>query len=138
MKANISNSMQHIRMLRGELWVNKGIIPAILREVFETTSSPSPIIGAFNKCWIAPLCQDAISVELVTTSPPVGREAIEANHQDEGTVIVELTLDVSRRGNGHRRADAGCGVSITGEGTVIAELTLDVSRRGNGHRRADA
>ena len=94
MKTNISNSMQHIIMLRGELWLNKGRIPAILREVFEKTFTPSLIIGAFKKCGIAPHCQDAISVELVKKSPPVEREADQANHQGEGTVIAELTLNV--------------------------------------------
>ena len=94
MKANISNSMQHIRMLRSELWLNKGKIPAILREVFEKTFTPSLIISSFKKCGIAPLCEDAIGVELVKKSPSVEREAGEANQQDEGTVIAELTLDV--------------------------------------------
>ena len=94
MKANISNSMQHIRMLRGELWLNIGRIHAILREVFEKTFVHSLIIGAVKKCGIAPLCQDAISVELVKKSPPVEREADEAHHQCEGTVIAELMLDV--------------------------------------------
>ena len=90
LKVNTSNSMQHIRMLRGELWLNKGIIPAIIREVFETTFTPSLVIGAFKKCWIAPLCQDANSVALATKSTPVEREADEENHQGEGTVIANV------------------------------------------------
>ena len=82
-------------MLRGELSLNKGKIPAILRGVFGKTFTPFPLlIDAFKKYGIAPLCEDAISVELVKKSPPIEREANEANHQVEGTVIAELTLDV--------------------------------------------
>ena len=35
-------------------------------------------------------------------------DVVSPSQEGEGTVIAELTLDVSRRGNGHRRADAGC------------------------------
>ena len=81
MKANVSHTMQQIRLLRGEMWVNKGKIPAILREVFEKTFTPSLIIGAFRKCGIAPFSRNSIDKYLMKS--PI-----------EGTVIAELKLDV--------------------------------------------
>ena len=73
--------MQQIRLLRGEMWVNKGKIPAILGEVFEKTFTPSLIIGAFRKCGIAPFSRNSIDKDLMKS--PI-----------EGTVIAELKLDV--------------------------------------------
>ena len=35
-------------------------------------------------------------------------DVVSPSQEGEGTFIAELTLDVSRRGNGRRRADAGC------------------------------
>ena len=81
MKANVSHTMQQIRLLRGEMWVNKGKLPAILRDVFEKTFTPSLVIGAFRKRGIVPFSRNSIDKDLMKS--PI-----------EGTVIAELKLDV--------------------------------------------
>ena len=81
MKANVCNTMQQIRMLRGEMHINKTKVPAILREVFEKTFTPALIIESFRKCGISPFSRDTVSMDLV-------------KKQDVGTVVAELTLDV--------------------------------------------
>ena len=79
----------------------KGRIPAILREVFEKPFTPFPHHRCLQETRDCTTLPDAISVELVKKSPPVGREADEANHQGEGTVIAGLTLDgISNTGGG--------------------------------------
>ena len=81
MKANVCNTMQQIRMLRGEMWINKTKVPAILREVFEKTFTPALIIESFRKCGISPFSRDTVSMDLMTKT-------------SVRTVVVELTLDV--------------------------------------------
>ena len=95
MKANISSTMQQIRLLRGDMWINKGKVPAILREVIEKTFTPALITASFRKCGIAPFSRNAISQELIKSC---GKEpqssTMEAPTMGQETIIAELSLDV--------------------------------------------
>ena len=67
MKAEVTKTMRQIKMLRGNMWVNKSKVPTVFREVCTRTFSPAIIKEAFRKCGIYPFNRNAIAKELVNT-----------------------------------------------------------------------
>ena len=68
MKSQLRRTMQQVKMLRGELGIQKHNIPAIFREVFLNSFTAASICKAFETCCIHPFNRNAISKELVSAS----------------------------------------------------------------------
>ena len=65
MKSEISRVMHQVRMLRGDVWINKQRFPAVFKYVCEKTFTTDIIKESFRKCGIQPFNRDAISKELL-------------------------------------------------------------------------
>ena len=109
MRAEISNTMRQIKMLRGDMWVSKNKVPAVFREVCDRSFTPALIKEAFRKCGIYPLNRSAIEIEFVKNQ-----------QQEENT---------NNESSNPRESDASLDIVETSgsiEFDVIADITLDV------------
>ena len=129
--------MQQVKLLRGELGIQKHKIPAIFREVFLNSFTPALICKAFQTCGIHPFNRNAICKELVSASRvrvDIGKHQQNCPLPVDGSGPVSCPLPVLVDDSGH----ASCPLPVDGNvpasgdheqaGTyeVISHLTVDV------------
>ena len=116
MKAEVSKIMRQVKMLRGDLWVNKSKVPAVFREALDNAFTPAIIREAFRKCGIYPFDWNAIDHDLIKKKSPAP--------VSESCVPESNTRPSDQSEEGECRVSAMNSTSCEGE--VIANVTLDV------------
>ena len=98
MKAELSQVMQQVKMLRGDYWISKQKFPAVFKEVMERTFKPEIIKNSFRKCGIYPLNKDAVSKDLIQSNTEVSSPAASKKCTSDIDELDETT--VSQDGEG--------------------------------------
>ena len=86
MKGNLSQIMQQLNMLRGELLGSKSKVPAVFCDALEKPFTPTRITSAFRKCGVYLFSRETISQDLIKPSPIV-------NPTNENTSTRDMTLE---------------------------------------------
>ena len=93
LKSEIVRIMQTLKMTRGDLWISKTMVPAILKTVCERTFKHQLIMEAFRKCGIYPLDREVILKE-VQPKDDVMKSLAEQDLNPDITILSDITLDV--------------------------------------------
>ena len=125
MRGETKKVMQTVKMLRGDLWVTKAKLPAVLKEILMNTFIPKVITNGFQKSGIYPLNRDAIQHDLLVNGNESMNDTTEITECDVSSIEEQKTEQSQQRTDLNVISDI-C-LEVVNEIPPCAEVVLDGS-----------